>query len=354
MYSRLYFVKFRTPYHVGWREIRSIIDHTTILRALIYISSIIGLEGFIKYIKKGNLRATALLPLVKTDETYRLLTIFPRLPSKVKVTKLGVKWITLSGLKTLLDHTTKCIKDEGISFIREKTDSSLKITCFNRELTHEKDQLELSILKKKTDKSPTSIVDSMNGKTKFVEEEPIFKDIFSYRNRIDRITGSADPFILLGYLPENFLWLYFKSNEDRFKTVFELLKLLGEMGLGAYRSRGWGRFYLIEDLDVDQGDLEVLEKYSEWNINSYNALLGSMLFTEEIIDFNKSYIYLSRIEGRSGPSNNEYILPTINVADVGSIVFLKYRPKYVVTEITTSYPYKPIIIFNPVVIGGVS
>ena len=58
---KIYLIRFKTPYHVGWRKPRKIIDHITVLRALLNISFTLGIRKVPEEIVNGAVKSSAIL-----------------------------------------------------------------------------------------------------------------------------------------------------------------------------------------------------------------------------------------------------------------------------------------------------
>ena len=79
-----------------------------------------------------------------------------------------------------------------------------------------------------------------------------------YRNRIDRVTGAADPFSFpavvykteMGFLAQG--WS---------RKLGRALKLLSETGIGGDRNLGYGRFEMVGEKEIDVGDFRSEYKY---------------------------------------------------------------------------------------------
>jgi len=341
---KIYLIRFKTPYHVGWRKPRKIIDHITVLRALLNISFTLGIRKVPEEIVNGAVKSSAILPTAKIDGKLRLLAPFPPMPSMIKLSKLGVKWITLESLKSLAKASTECLMKKGLPIVDSIVDNELTIKCIIN--SREDDVLKLKVLKK-TDGGVSGIVDLNYGD---VERDVEISPAIEYHNRIDRVTGASDIYVLRGWKTTTPFWLAFKLSDNVSSKMDLLLKVLMEIGIGGYRSRGWGLFEMLHETHVHEGDLEVLRTSSEWLANTYNILLGTMLFEGEI-SFKESYIIPYRVEGKSGPSYAEYDLEVMSVADVGSMVYVVKKPTHKIIE-HNSGVHRAFTVFNPIVING--
>jgi len=337
MVLRVAVIEFDKGYHVGWREPRKIVDHTTILRALIYIAHLINATKCIEVLSKGELEASALLPAINDSEgQLRLLVPFPKIPCLGKAGRVRRLFITLSTLRKVLNYIAKCGKDGGIPVTQEGiTTDEITVQCVEveREALVLKKVKEVACMDKECDNMVMQL------------PEELFSVVSEYRNRIDRLSGAADVFEVYGVKPYTPLWLALRGNEETVKCSIKCLEALQIFGLGGLRSRGWGRFRAITDAKVNPEDREVLERLSGW-LQGYNYLLGFMP-PGDWVELKHSYATREVIMGIAGSSSNEYKLPIIYVMDIGSIIYVKTPPGPQTFLLDGG---KAILIFNPVTI----
>jgi hypothetical protein len=344
MTVKMWFFEFLAPYHVGWRKPERIIDHFTLVRALTSIAVLSGDKEFLEMLKEasaGNYEfmASALLLAAPTEGgMYRLLAPFPSIPATFKPSKLGVYWITLSALKPLVNCAHNCIIQNSWPLLVDTESSSgeriFRIKCF-----------EKSSWCNGEFRSVGGVL-YLSGDDN-VASSPSLELVTEYRNSIDRVTGSADLFTVAGYKPSSLLWFAIKSDkEDLLYHVDSLLTFLEETGIGGYRSRGWGRFRLVE-ASVDDGDLRVLEQYTGWVVGRLHAALASVY---KGYDPDRSFGFLRVIAGVAGPPFDEHQLPAIRALDVGSLVYARDPSPTYFEELETSVG--SLIFFSPLCIVG--
>jgi len=325
-------LEFEKGYHTGWREAITVIDHTTVLRALLYSSYLLNSEKCVELIKDGLLRATALLPTVTIDELARPLLPFPRLPSYAKVSEIRKLWMTPQGLQYVFDFVKKCSESFGTPIVDEVRSDAISILCHRSE----------NSVKLRRVGDVVCFDDDCKGFT------PINKDFFEkvkeHRNRIDRISGSADVFTIEGIKPNTLLWTAFQGSEEAVRCTENLVKLLEFLGLGGLRSRGWGKFR-VTSIEIDKQFLNTMIGMIGWD-KGYNLLLGLMPLGRWI-DLHKSFLEVGTIMGRAGPPQDEYVLPVIKVLDVGSLVYVIDVPSYKLIPLNNN---RATLIFNPVVL----
>ena len=340
---RLAFLEFRRGYHVGWRYAERIVDHATVVRGLVSIAYSLGLQSLAEELARGVVTASALLPALRLNEHYRLLAPFPPLPSTVKLSKLGIEWATLPAIRKLLEFSNEWARSNGFLLLAGVEGERILIDCC-QDSCRESRRLELVIA--------GSIACSNENDCRGLPRDrlELFKAIEETHNRIDRATGSADLYRVRGYMPTIPLWLGLVGDEDVLDKVSGLLKLLGEIGLGGYRSRGWGLFRILEDVDVSSSDESLLHACLGWR-RDYNLLLGSIP-PGDWMDRMYSYARARLIMGISGPSYEEYKLPVLKVMDVGGLVYARDVPKPFTYKIRMSHPkLEAVVLFNPLVVG---
>ncbi|ABL88698.1 hypothetical protein Pisl_1543 [Pyrobaculum islandicum DSM 4184] len=280
-----FLVEFFKGYHVGWREVTPVVDHTSILRALIYVAHMIGDLDAAKKIEEGQVRATGLFPVVGENLP---LVPFPHIPSKSK--EVRYLWATLGAVEKVL---RVCSGSEDC-FVKETTDDKVKVRNLGKRKT-----LEL----KRT--GPVVYDEDVHIEV----SGELYEVVVEYRNRLDRATPASDVFIVEWVRPRTKLWLAIEGLDN----ADALLGVLGEVGLGGMRSRGWGRFS-VERLDSTYR-LEGLD-------GGWRYLLGSYPFLGCI---EKAYGREVWIEGYSGPPYNSYMLPRIRAISPGGVVKAKEK-----------------------------
>jgi len=339
--TKVIVLTFDKGYHVGWREPRKIVDHKTILRALIYVARLINAEKCIERFVRGELGASALLPTIVLDNEVRLLAPFPRIPCLGKAARIRGLFVTLSTLKCVLDFIAKCVNAEGAPVAQEvvvgKVGNSerVAIKCVDGlQMTLELERIRgVVCLGKECDEVKPHV------------PEEFFSIVSEYRNRIDRLSGAADVYEVYGVKPFTPLWLAFRGDKKAVDCCLNLLEVLQRLGIGGLRSRGWGKFKIGINMEVKSDDENVVTSFGGWS-KGFNYLLGLAL-PGNWVDVKKSYATRDTVMGISGPPMDEYRLPLIYAMDVGSVVYAKDIPN---PQILTINNGRAVIVFNPVVI----
>ncbi len=341
---KVYAIRFRTPYHVGWREPSKIVESVTVHRALISLSyEIYGAHGnnIVKSIIETKL--SSLLPSIRVDnKCYKPLIPYPPIPSKPKPEKAGIEWATLNAALEILPMIGRCITDHGEIPLMLFESGRTKILCNGS--SHE---IGVRVLKGK------GILASDEEKLEQYLKEYFkpFEEMGIWRNRIDRITGSADLYRVLAFRARTDLILIAYQDPNIVYPLQEMLQILGKLGLGGLRSYGFGKFDVWKANICEEGLKMGFEAYVGLKGSRTYLSLGSYLGEDIEWERNKSFVRPKEIQGYSGPSYEEYILPIVRYASSGSILYLKQPPRPRLIEISASI-FKPLLIFNPLLIAG--
>ena len=350
MQLKTVYLRFHRGYHVGWRDIRKLVDHITILRFLVYLSHLVNATSIAESIKRGEVVSSALLPLIEFDGKARLLAPYPRLPVIMsKPAKIWSLWITLPALVKTLRFADACARGGYIPAVKEAEKDNCDRSVCDRRLAVVCVDDKGGVVKEEQYCVRGDVVCADDKDCNMLPrlDHEMFSVVVEYRNRIDRLTGAADLYIVKAVITSTKLWLAVgASNSSVLDSCVELIKVGSVLGLGGSRSRGWGAYEVVEAKPVDE-DLAVLRDYVGW-AKGYNYLLGSMVL-DKWIDVSKSFAQKTVVEGYSGPSYNPYILPVVEAMDIGSIVYALNTPKPVIYSITTAAG-EATLIFNPLVI----
>jgi len=354
-------LRFRTPYHVGWRDAQPIIESFTVHRALIAtlfnILEASKAQTLINAIT--SLHLSSLLPLVKTTirgrECYTLLTPIPRLPSSIELKKVGVEWATIGAALELVKSLSECrdaIENAIIDFraITSRGDcGKVKVLCGGREL-------ELNVTRSTVKPNVLTLVGEEISETVDGRGAPFspFERVVVWRNRVDRVTGATDLYRVSGYRARGYLALVLVGNTAGL-DVESLLKIIGALGLGGLRSYGFGRFEVEGEVEVCVG-MDKIDRLVATQGKGLLLSLGAYCCPENL-ELKRSFVRHVEILGYSGPSYAEHLLPYMVCAGAGSLLYFKggigkacrYDVELPGSVIPCSY-----LIFNPVLLqpGG--
>lgn len=313
---------FRSPYHVGWRTVEPVIEGFTVHRALVYASSVT--EGASARELSG-LRVSAALPTARSSGCSKLLLPLPPIPSRVGTKKMGLGWITARAA-----YIISTLASGGLPYIRSVTGerpgelvveadgTSVKL-CYDNEVVR-------------------GCEEDLDVSTKVLERVEIFL------NRMDRVTSAAEVYRVSGYRPWVKFGVVLQGDDEVVDRGMRLLKVLGELGVGGMRSRGFGRF------SVEPGELCDAELLSERRGPDHVVLLGSYVFNE-LVDTSRSIVVKKLVEGTSGPPQDSYVLPCLSYIGAGSVVRATGELRPEVISVGGSR-LGALMIFNPVALGG--
>jgi CRISPR/Cas system CSM-associated protein Csm4 (group 5 of RAMP superfamily) len=341
-------LEFNVGYHVGWSRSEELIDHVTMLRSLISISSLVQAQHVINELVKGGLKATALLPVHVCGGVVKLLTRLPALPQGPGVKKGRLKWSTLMAIKHTLDFLAKC-ENLGGFVVLKSVDKEATFECRDRSTLRHLDEERFKI----RGEPAVLCIEGEDCEHICTEHRRYYEYFHEVHTRIDRVTGSADVYRVSGVKVHTPLWLAMISpSESLLNEVIKVLGVLGDIGVGACKSRGLGRFKLV-DLKIASEDLRILESHSTINKPGYVYLLGSYPLVngvEQYIDVSRTYCYQRVLEGLSGDTFS-YRLPVLRLLDIGSVIYLRDTTKlhYILQINVEGVDFKPVILFNPVI-----
>ncbi len=335
-----YKIKFIAPYHIGWRSVEYLIDGSTILKALVSLAYSLGMNSFVKEALSCSVSTSAALPTLSCDGKEHLLIPFPPLPSTTNLSKLGTLWITLTSLKKLINAVNTC-STKGYPIVgKPEYDDKDKNYYLPLECRTHEGRYEMLKLK-------------LHGPILHLEDESIncgeikdfFKEVKYYRNRLDRISTAADLYQVSGYISTKPLSILITASEQTHNNLESMFKVLAELGIGGFRSRGWGKFKFLGK--------EVINTVKfGFNRAGYYALLSSTPYLNGSADLNKSFVTLRYIEGRGGPTYEEYTLPYCIAANVGSLIYLKSNIQKCSETLIIGKESVAHLLFNPLLLGG--
>jgi len=335
-----YKIRFTSPYHVGWREPEPLIDGSTILRAVMSLAYSLDARDLIEDTLNCSVKISSALPTISCGKEEKILAPFPLLPATSGMSKLGISWITLNALSKLVRELNACVHDGGSPFLgrvntkRDSEELDIPVEC-----KKQKGKIELMKLKARG-----SIVQLEEEQSSCDVARDIFRKVRSFRNRLDRMTAASELYQVSGYMPSVPLSVVVIAPERLQKNLETLFKLLSGIGLGGFRSRGWGMFEFVEGRELPNMKLS-------FSGPGYYALLSSTPYLNGYADLGKSFITLRYIEGIGGAAHSEYQLPFLIAADAGSLVYFNASLDRCSETIESGSWTKAHLLFNPVLLG---
>jgi hypothetical protein len=344
-------IEFTKGYHVGWTRSEEIIDHITILRGLIATLAMMQEHDSIGRIINGELKTTSVFPIHICKGVGKLLARMPASPHGPSIKKERVRWSTLPATRRVLEFYEKCDSLGGFPLLKS-IEEGVVYECRDKDTLRYYDEEKFKVVG-----DPRILCIEGDDCEHICHDKRHYYEYFDeVHARIDRVSGSSDVYRLTGIKALAPLWLaLISTSEAILDKAVKALRLLGDIGLGGYRSRGLGRFKLL-DVKLADEDIEVLKKNTLLNRPGYVYLLGSYPIIEDAIklfDIDRAYCYQRLLEGISGDSYNYYYLPVLRLLDVGSVVYLRETRRglyYTIPIDAIGLGFKPMIVFNPVVI----
>ena len=349
MNIKSYLLRFAEPYHIGWRRAKSLVNNFTLQRAIISVSYMAGLNGE----RLEECRLSSMLPAIPgKGGCYHVLLPVPSLPMRFKASKLGLRWFTLGAARALAARADK-LCDGSITLDANPSSMGYEILLRGRDglmerlyivnVVETKDGREITL-------SDGILVTEDETRTIRWDRVPLslFKEVRIWRNRIDRVTGAPDLFLVEGFKAIVDIAILIDCPHISHTVLHSLLELLGRLGVGGLRSIGWGKFTLVEgSLCGNYG-----EEVFRWRGRGYYVLLGSYHDRGgDVVEWSRSFINVDTIEGLAGPPYFEYRLPYIRLAGTGSILYLKSEPRPIIERIGDN-GLEASIVLNPLTVHG--
>lgn len=314
--TALVLLDFQSPYHVGWRTAEPVIEGFTIHRSLIYVW-VATTGNTSKIIDLINLRVSAALPAVPSGNCYKILLPIPQLPSRIPLKKKKLRWITTKAAVTIARETPYIVSIEKNRVLGYLNREQFEL-CYKNEVIYDcTERIEVPL--------------------KVLERVDI------HINRMDRTTNAADVYKVTAFNPHTKLGVVVQGGGDTVDYARELFKLLGELGIGGMRSRGFGEF--VAELGAFCDEQLVLDQRGP----GWLVLLGSYVFSDSISS-SSSIVNKRNIAGYAGPSYDSYILPYLDYVGSGSIVYATKTLNPVSLNVKTSH-VGALLVFNPVAAG---
>lgn len=330
-------LEFIRGYRVGSLKPRLFVSTHTLLRALMSISSMTNPKVF-NVIKDLKIFTTALLPLIRTKDCYKVIVPLNKYISKVISNE--PTYATLKSLKIMLTKCSSC-RDvvEFFRCVKEVGGKEFNVVSSAKTV---KPEHSVKIL---TSKDEVGIVGDLL-RTPLKHEKRVV-------NVIDRVSNAANPFVVSYVHTYNPLALVIDIPEDVKDEVVGSLKLLGEVGLGGGRSRGFGRFKLCNDLklcDDDRDYLLTTTKAIDITPNNYYVLLGSLPLHHSL-DLMNSILDLHEFLGYLPPAE---LISQKYFIDLGSIVRFKdgIRVEDLTLKLVSKGGQESISVFTSLVLGA--
>jgi len=324
---QVFLLRFKTPYVVNTSNPSSIIDSFTVLRALANIAIASGLEELSSRISKGELAASSILPAIRAEKCFRLLAPVSALPLVPEKTRKILAFAPLHVIKeALLDYSRHGAESFPVQVGIKKNGGREVVEIRYGDVAKE---------------YPREL---------FKRVSEAYEGIDETRARIDRVTLSSDLYRVRAVMPLTEMWVAF-SDSVPYESLRQALRLLGMIGIGALKSRGMGKFEVVDgEFCRDDGEAIVDPSIISRDFKEGPVMLLGMYPSKEPFDPELSIVAPSLVYGIGGPSHMEYKMPFIVAAGVGSVAWLKKPLNPVIEVIEAIEGFKPLLIFNPMVV----
>ena len=337
MVKEILTLEFIRGYRVGSLKPRLFVSTHTLLRALMNISSMTNSKVF-KIIKDLKVYTTALLPLIRTKECYKVVLPLNKYISKV--VRGEPQYATLKSLKTLLTKCSSCgDSNEFFKCIRSISEREFNVISSVRPVRPE---YSVKVL---TSKDEVDIVGDLLEIPLRYEKRVV--------NVIDRVSNAANPFVV-SYVYTNNPLVFVIDIPNEVKDEFiSYLKLLGEVGLGGGKARGFGKFKLCSDLKLCEDDRNYLlttVKVIDIVPNNYYVLLGSLPLINNL-DSDSSVLDIHEFLGYIPPAE---LISQKYFIDLGSIVRVRasVRGEDIVFKLVSKDNRESIFVFTSLALGA--
>ncbi len=331
---KVFVVEFTSPYQVKYHGIPSlpeeVIDASIVLRSIVYASSLIGgdVEGLVDAITAGEVRATSILPTIECANA-GIVPLVP-FPSLLKV--------------LLVEKTVKGDPKvvRGISYTIPDVVGELSKSVVEGEVVIEEEPTVIRVSGREYRVKATVLLPSTSKLVDCIGNS-LFYYVDFIRNRIDRITGAADPYHSSYVMPAQRMYFIVQLPSDLVNTVVSAVRLLEDMGIGSKKSIGLGRFRIEKILDLEDYSRELYGMVKDNGDKMCYWVSMGKYFPEEAYD---SVFYESDIVAGISGHVIPYTIPALKVMLPGATIGCSEEAPIGLKELV-NHPSKSIVVFNP-------
>ncbi len=273
-------LKFRTPFKVGRDDY---IDAILIYRALMSVLAYMGVDPL--YVINKGVKVSSVLPFIGEPLFFsppKKVYCKDRRTDKDRRTEKAIKKANYVTKKVLEN-----IKESG----------KFEITCKDNAIMLN-DKIEVKLAQGVIYADEKAVQNELQKRT----EEGLFNKRVDYKNRMDRISNTADIYTVASYYPTTEMAIIVENYDE---VIGKGIKLLGKLGIGGERSIGYGKFEVtgVEDFNFN------------FTSGSYYYLTGRG-FTKEGFIADR----FERVTGIAGSFANVITLPLLILIPRGSLV----------------------------------
>lgn len=343
---RLDFVK---GFKIGYRRLVVFPPAELVVRALISVAAMLNLNNLVGCLCGGDVSFSSILPAAVCEEG-RLKLLLPFIPPLSALWEPGgkrrVDYVTLPAIVRIVEAINECAQQalKGDQFIRRIRGSAPEIVHIECAAYGEsrKDEMVKRVLGLFGECKPTLCT--------------TLEEAVEHRNVLDRLTGSAKPFVFQHIRVQGPMLLLSRVPERCLEEYKRALTILGELGLGGGRSRGFGRFH-VSEVSLCKDDLNVirnLTSYADATPGRYVFTLGGLPVADGVADWSRSFFLIESISGPMGPPHAQFFLrrPLV-IAGFGSLVRVPESGvpgERLIVRLKEAFPIPSVFVFNPLVV----
>jgi hypothetical protein len=339
----VYAVEFTKGFRIGYRKPELWPPASTVLRSLASVAAMIGDKPLLDSILRGDIAASAILPLARCGGYVKPLvpvrlgavaSAFRRAGGRGRKVEYYFTLSAAAELARAFDSAAGLHGQKLVEAIAAHMASAVEVVYAGEDVAVVCGKQEAGSLKN----------------AEVVKPRPASE----HRNAIDRVTGSAVPFVVT-YARATRMLLLLDSPPDLDGHLERTLKLLGELGIGGLRSRGLGRFSL-EPVALAPDDVRALNKvrpFSRAPSDRYVVALGELPILSNTIEWESSLFDVSVVAGFAGPPYAQITFGPLVVTGVGAVVKVRGGATPRADRLDVGSELAPsTFVFNPLVVAG--
>jgi CRISPR-associated protein Csm4 len=339
----VYAVGFTKGFRIGYRKPELWPLASTLLRSLASVAAMVSNGPLLDSILRGDVAASAMLPLARCGNCVK-----PLVPIRLGAVASALRRAGGRGRKVEYYFTLSAAAELARAFDsaagmrgRQLVETVAAHLAGAVEVVYAGEDVAVVCGKQETG--------SLKG-VEVVKPRPASE----HRNAIDRVTGSAVPFVVT-YARATRMLLLLDSPPDLDGHLERTLKLLGELGVGGLRSRGLGRFSL-EPVALAPDDVRALNKVRPFRkvaSDRYVVALGELSISSDAIEWENSFFDVSIVAGFAGPPYAQITFGPLVVTGVGAVVKVRGGATPRAERLDVGSELAPsTFVFNPLVVAG--
>lgn len=338
-----YAVEFTKGFRIGYRKPELWPPASTVLRSLASVAAMVGDKPLLDSILRGDVAASAMLPLARCGNYVK-----PLVPVRLGAVAGALRRAGGRGRKVEYYFTLSAAVELARAFDsaaglrgRQLVEAVAAHLAGSVEVVYAGEDVAVVCGKQEAGSLKGAVV---------VKPQPASE----HRNAIDRVTGSAVPFVVT-YARAGRMLLLLDSPPDLEESLKRTLKLLGELGIGGLRSRGLGRFSseLVALAPDDAQALSRVRPFSRAPSGRYVVVLGELPIFSNAVEWDSSFFDASVVAGFAGPPYAQTTFGPLVVAGLGAVVKVRSGATPRAERLDAGGELAPsTFVFNPLVVAG--